>query len=597
MAGGDSRERDRAVTPGRRGAPRLRSLRLAIMLLAGAAVLLATVEIITVLAGPLRPRWVALVLPATAAVYVGFGVLAWLRRPSSNIGALLVLGGFLWLTAGFGNATEPALIALGAITATVPLAVIVQLLVGFPSGRLTGPLERALVIAAYFVALALQVPLYVFTAYPPPYDALQVADRPGLLHAGIWVQRGVGIAVVTMAAALLVHRLRLATPSQRRVLVPLYIYGTAATLFVPLSAILVAPALDWSPVTEYVVQLSLAALIPVAFGWSIMRGGFARTAEVEELGAWLGVEERARATLRKALADTLGDPSLGLVFWVPDRSGYVDAEGRPAETPVADAHRSVSEIELAGKRVGAITFDPDAIGDPELVRTAGRVVAMAVDRERLTAELLANQEALRQSRQRIVEAGDRERRRVERNLHDGAQQRMMTVAMELRMIEAHLDGNDPETRSLVAEAVSDLEAAMRELRELARGLHPTLLADVGLDGALESLAERSAIPVRLSVRLHAGLPDPTMVGAYYVVAEALTNATRHSRASEVDVSAVVRDGRLRVEVIDDGVGGAVAAPGSGLEGLVDRIDSLGGHLSITSPAGAGTTIVAELPCG
>jgi signal transduction histidine kinase len=284
------------------------------------------------------------------------------------------------------------------------------------------------------------------------------------------------------------------------------------------------------------------------------------------------------------------------VFWVPDRGGYVDGDGRPAPPPVAGARRAVSEIALAGRRVGAITFDPDAVADPELVRTAGRVVALAVDRERLTAELLANQEALRQSRQRIVEAGDRERRRVERNLHDGAQQRMMAVALELRMIESNLDGTDPATRSLVAQAANDLDGAMGELRELARGLHPTLLTDVGLDGALESLAERSAIPVHLSVHLANGLPDTTAVGAYYVVAEALTNAARHSCAERIDVRAALSEGGLRIEVVDDGVGGASPTPGSGLEGLLDRVDSLGGRLRITSPAGAGTTIVAELPC-
>ena len=592
----NQRARNRASTPGRRGAPRLHALRLAVGLLTVAAALLGVVELLAVLAGPLRPTWVAYAIPLTATAYVGLGVVAWLRRPSSSIGALLIFGGLAWIATGFGNTTIPALIALGAIIATMPLAVMVQLLVGFPSGRLTNRSDKVLVIAAYFVAVVLQAPLYLFAANPPPYDALQISDHPGLVDAGIWTQRAMGIAVMAITSALLIRRLGKATPSQRWVLIPLYIYGTAAILFIPLSAILVAPNLGWSPVTEYVVQLSVAALVPVAFGWSIMRGGFARTAEVEELGAWLGAEERARAALRRALADTLGDPSLGLVFWVPDRGGYVDGDGRPAPPPVAGARRAVSEIALAGRRVGAITFDQDAVADPELVRTAGRVVALAVDRERLTAELLANQEALRQSRQRIVEAGDRERRRVERNLHDGAQQRMMAVAMELRMIESNLDGTDPATRSLVAQAANDLDGAMGELRELARGLHPTLLTDVGLDGALESLAERSAIPVHLSVHLANGLPDTTAVGAYYVVAEALTNAARHSCAERIDVRAALAGGGLRIEVVDDGVGGAEPVPGSGLEGLLDRVDSLGGQLRITSPAGAGTTIVAELPC-
>ncbi len=577
-----------------RGVTRSRSLRHAVLLLAGVAALLIAVELAAVAAGP-APLWMNVLISLTAAAYVGAGVLAWLRRPSSDIGAVLTAGGFVWLAADAGNATSPAMIAIATITATVPLAVIVHLLVSFPSGRLPRRGARVLVVVAYLTCLVLQAPLYLFADAPAPYDILQIAVRPDLASIGGWAQNAVGMTVMAVTAWLLVGRLRAATRAQRRVLAPLYAYSIAAVLLVPLSAIVIAPALGWSATTLSAVQVVGIGLVPLAFGWSLMRGGFARSAQLEELGAWLGVEERGHAALRRALADTLGDPSLQLVFWLPDR-GYVDAEGRAVATPVAGARRAVSEIELAGSRVGAITYDPAAVDDPALVRTAGRVVAIAVDRERLTVELLANQEALRRSRQRIVEAGDRERRRIERNLHDGAQQRMMTVAMGLRLTEAQLSGGDPAAVELLAAAASDLEDAMRELRELARGLHPTLLADAGLAGALESLAERSAIPVHLSVRLAAGLPEATQVGAYYVVAEALTNAGRHARATRLDVRAEVRAGLLHVEVVDDGVGGAAPAPGSGLEGLADRVDALDGRLRITSPAGAGTTLVAELPC-
>jgi signal transduction histidine kinase len=577
-----------------RGVTRSRSLRHAVLLLAGVGALLIAVELAVVAGGPV-PLWMNVLIALTAAAYVGAGVLAWLRRPSSDIGAVLTAGGFVWLAADFGNASSPALIAIATITATVPLAIIVHLLVSFPSGRLTGRGARVLVVVAYLTCIVLQAPLYLFADVPAPYDTLQVAVRPELASIGGWVQNAVGMTVMAVTAWLLVGRLRAATRAQRRVLAPLYAYSIAAVLLVPLSAIVVAPALGWSASTLYAVQVSGIGLVPIAFGWSLMRGGFARSAQLEELGAWLGVEERGHAVLRRALASTLGDPSLELVFWLPDR-GYVDAEGRAVATPVAGARRAVSVIEPAGARVGAITYDPAALDDPALVRTAGRVVAIAVDRERLTVELLANQEALRRSRQRIVEAGDRERRRIERNLHDGAQQRMMTVAMGLRLAEARLSGGDPAAVELLAAAASDLEGAMRELRELARGLHPTLLADAGLAGALESLAERSAIPVHLSVRLAAGLPEATRVGAYYVVAEALTNAGRHAGATRLDVRAETRDGLLHVEVVDDGIGGAAPAPGSGLEGLADRVDALDGRFRITSPAGAGTAVVAELPC-
>jgi signal transduction histidine kinase len=594
--GADGKHAGDAAPLGRRGVPRRRTLRYAVLALAGSALLLGAVELIVVLAGPLAPAWVSLMIPLVAGLYVGAGVLAWLRRSSSDVGALLTIGGVIWLATGFGNATLPALIATGAVTATLPLALIVHLLVGFPSGRLTARGDRALVVAGYFTALILQAPLYLFANFPPPYDALQVADRPGLEHAGLWAQRGVGIAVMTCTAVLLAFRLRAGTAAQRRVLVPLYIYGIAVVLFEPLAAIAFAPTFGWSIITTYVIQLVVAGLIPVAFGWSIMRGGFARTAEVEELGAWLGVEEHSRPTLERALADTLGDPSLRLAFWVPDRAEYVDADGRTLATAVAGGGRGMSQVDLAGERVGAIIYDVDAIGDRELVRTAGRVVATALDRERLTAQLRANHEALLRSRQRIVEAADRERRRVERNLHDGAQQQMLAVVMSLHMIETRMDGTQPTTKAMVTAAASDLESAIRELRELARGLHPTLLNEVGLSGALESLAERSPIPVRLAVGLNDGISEPTGVAAYYVVAEALTNAARYSSADRIDVRASQVDGRLRIEVTDDGIGGASPAPGSGLEGLVDRVDSLGGRIWITSSAGAGTTVLAELPC-
>jgi signal transduction histidine kinase len=349
-------------------------------------------------------------------------------------------------------------------------------------------------------------------------------------------------------------------------------------------------------VTTFLIQWTLVTLVPVAFGLSMLSGGFARTAHVEELGAWLGADERDRPSLRDALARTLGDPSLALAFWVPDRCSYVDAYGRPTALP-SGSGRSAVEIERGGLRVGAFSYDSTLVAESELARAAGRVVAIAVDRERLTAELRANEDSLFQSRRRIVEAGDRERRRIERNLHDGAQQRMMSVALTLRLAEDRATASCPEVRRLLAEASSDLDAAVRELRELARGVHPALLMDVGLGGALESLAERSHIPVRLIVDVPRRLPEAILVGAYYVVAESLANAAKHSGAGQVVVDVRLADGVLRVTVDDDGSGGARALPGSGLEGLVDRVDSLGGTLRLSSAIGAGTSLVAELPCG
>jgi signal transduction histidine kinase len=227
-------------------------------------------------------------------------------------------------------------------------------------------------------------------------------------------------------------------------------------------------------------------------------------------------------------------------------------------------------------------------------RHARATAALAADNERLKAELHARLLEVEASRARIVEAGDRERRRVERNLHDGAQQRLVGLALALRL--ATRDAvRDPALGAVLVAAAAEVDGAISELRDLARGLHPAIVTDAGLGGAVETLAERPGIPVELLVDLPVRLPLATEICAYYVVAEALANANRHSAAERVSVRASVRDGRLEVVVGDDGRGGAVVARGSGLEGLADRVGALGGTLLLHSPPGRGTTLIAEIP--
>jgi signal transduction histidine kinase len=249
------------------------------------------------------------------------------------------------------------------------------------------------------------------------------------------------------------------------------------------------------------------------------------------------------------------------------------------------AHQACSRDRRAAHRPARSAARRHADGDPS---------ALALDNERLKAELRARLLDVQASRARIVEAGDRERRRVERNLHDGAQQRLVGLALTLRMASRTVD-DDPYVAVLLAEAAAELDEALAELRSLARGLHPAIVTDAGLTGALETLAERPGIPVELSV----DLPDPVRtaaeVGAYYFVAEALANANRYSGAERITVGVRVVDGWLEVAVSDDGCGGAVVAPGSGLEGLSDRVGALGGQLAVSSRPGRGTTLTAEIP--
>lgn len=591
----------RAVMParsaaGRPASPRAPTLRPALWGLGATFLALAGVEVALVWDSPAGPRWVLLLFPAAGLLYAAAALLAWWRRPASAMGAVLYLAALLWLAAGLVNTEQPALIAVGFVLAAAPIAAVLHLLLAFPSGRLGSTAARAIVAAGYAVTIVLQAPRYLFVDFPPPYDVLAIDARPRLVDVAEVVQNSIGALVIALAAVVLAGRLRRADARQRRTLWPLYAYGIAAILFIPVSANLLVHWPGLTPIQLAVWQVAVLSVAPVAFTAAALRGGFARAGGIEELGARLAAGEDARRELREGLVDAVGDPSLELVLWMPERGGFVDEAGAATPSPAERRGRGVVEVALDGRRVGAIVYDSGLVPDPAPVAAAGRVLAIALERERLDAELGASREALRDSRARIVVAGDRERRRVERNLHDGAQQRLTGLALILRLAAGRADG-DPELRALLDEAGQELADALAELRELGRGLHPAILSDVGLSGALESLAERSAVPVRLEACPDGRLPEEVEVAAYYVVSEALANAAKHSGASRVTVAVARGDGRLRVRVDDDGRGGAAATPGSGLEGLRDRVEAVGGRLSLASPPGGGTVLEARLPCG
>jgi signal transduction histidine kinase len=230
-----------------------------------------------------------------------------------------------------------------------------------------------------------------------------------------------------------------------------------------------------------------------------------------------------------------------------------------------------------------------------LVRTAGAAAALALENQRLSAELRARIEDLRASRARIVEAGDAERRRLERDLHDGAQSRLVALAMKLRMARRRAEGR-PDVAAILDESSAELQASLDELRELARGIHPGVLTDRGLGPALEMLASRAPVPVEVAGDVD-DLSPPVATAVYFVVSEGLTNVAKYARARHATVTVNRDDNRVVAEVADDGVGGADVARGSGLRGLVDRVAALDGRLELHSPPGDGTRLRAELPLG
>ncbi len=566
----------------------------ALLLLGAGGVVIAAVEI--ALFWPLEgPVWLYSLFSLAGLVYLAAGLAAWRQRPSNYTGAIIILSGGVWLTAALVNTDVTTLEAVGLILATGPLAVTVWLLHAFPSGRLRSNVSVATVVAAFVVTLGLQAPHYLF-APKSSDDALSIADRPDLVTLGLDLQHAVGAVVMLVTAAVLFARLRQSAPQQRRVLAPLYAYGIVAVLVVPLGPIVIEPVFHLSFLIVTTGQVVLLAGVPVSFVLAMLRGGFARTGEVEELGAWLGGTASERMPLVNALRRTLGDETLVIVYWAPERRCFVDALGQPFALPVPDGtDRGIAEITLGDRLIGAIVYDRSMNEDPELVQSAGRVAAIAIDNERLTAELIANQAALRLSRARIVEAGDRERHRIAQNLHDGIQVELVLLAIGAQ--ELRHAGSAADLDVAATQLRNGIDDAANHLRELVHAVMPAGLIERGLTAAVEDLVDRMPLPTNLVV-VDVKEPLSPTVGstAYFVVAEALANAVKHAGASTLSVRLERTGSQLLIEVADDGVGGAASGAGVGLRGLLDRVDVLGGQLAIDSPPGYGTHLVAELPC-
>jgi signal transduction histidine kinase len=259
-----------------------------------------------------------------------------------------------------------------------------------------------------------------------------------------------------------------------------------------------------------------------------------------------------------------------------------------------DPGRAGTEIERDGAPGAAIVHDPALLEDRELVRTAGAAAALALENERLAAELRARYDDLRAASARLVAAGDAARRRIERDLHDGAQQRLVSLSVMLNLARRQVEPGTP-TAELLDTAMAELTAGLAELRDLARGIHPALLTERGLDQALAALAARAPLPVAITAPLDERLPPALEAAAYFVVTEALTNVAKYASASAAEVHIHRENGEVVIDVADDGIGGADPAAGSGLAGLADRVTALGGRLDVVSPPGGGTRVRAELP--
>ncbi len=482
--------------------------------------------------------------------------------------------------------------SIGQTVDLLPIALFLHAFLAFPSGSLRSPLERALVVAAYFVAVGLQIvglllggfgPDNVFAVFGAPAAAAQLFDIQLLALA----------AICLGGLVALVARRRSEAPQRRRsgqVLVDFF-----AVALVMCAALLVT-GLYFPGDTFIWIQRStffLLGLAPVAFLIGLLDARLARSAVGDLL-----VELRAdplSTDLHEPLARALNDPSLELAYWLPQYLSWADSDGRSVGLPTAGEGRATTVIERDGEHVAALIHDPSLSDERELLDAVSAAAAIALENARLHAELKARLEELDGSRGRVIEAGQKERQKLERNLHDGAQQRLIALSLELKMLGDRL-GDDPAAQASVEQARAEIAVSLDELRDVARGLHPAVLSGHGLAVALESLAATSAVAVRLSVSLDGRVDDPLEIAAYYVVSESLANVGKHADAASASVNVERVNGELVVEVIDDGVGGADTEGGSGLRGLADRVEAVGGRLRVWTPTHGGTRVRAEMPC-
>jgi signal transduction histidine kinase len=491
--------------------------------------------------------------------------------------------------------------SLGELLVRIVPFVLIHLMLAFPTGRLTERFDRRFVAFAYAFGIGTSIvhalvwdpvfspcgwcPRNVFALWSND-DLAWLFGNPG----------AVGLATPVLGGIVL-YRLyvhwRRSGPTLRRALLPVII--SAPLVFLQNSIWDLAGVnqaeTDWIRVILLNPWFGIPFwFVPAGFLLGVLltrlaRGSIADLAVELSQGTPLG-------GLRETLAHALRDPSLVLAFPAATGSGFVDPQGQPIDIDTESGPgRAITRLERDGEVLALLIHDPaiDA-EDPGLVEAVGSVARLTLENERLGAQVRAQLDEVRASRTRIVEAADEERRRIERDLHDGAQQRLVALAMRLEQARS----TSGSASDLIDATTAELEAAIAEVRGLARGLHPTILTEAGLAAAVEALVERTPIPVRVDIP-DERFPRQTEIAAYYVVAEALTNIARYAHATQALV-AVREDGdRLVVEVSDDGQGGADLEAGSGLRGLADRMAAIGGELSVTSPTGGGTMVTATMP--
>jgi signal transduction histidine kinase len=524
--------------------------------------------------------------------FVACGTFIWARRRVNRLGPLMMVVGFLWLLGRTMTLVAHPVVYIAGLWLTDLWAPAFALfLLSFPTGRLTSRLDLVVVGVFLFVTVPLEFVWFLFLVPANGMNALGVAADPSAAHVIDTIQRD----VISLGAVLLViavgrHWGRSSHPVRRQML-PVVV-GTIAILLQSVSWVFLSSGQSLEFLDDLIFVAQIA--IPIAILAVMLRARMAR-ASVADLVVELG-QAPTPARLREALANALGDPSLQVAYWAPTKERFVDPAGELVPLPDEGSGQAVTLLERSGVPEAAIIHDAILLEEPGLISSVLGAMRLAVENDRLTSEVEAQLEEVRASRARIVAAGDAERQRLERDLHDGAQQRLVALTLALRLARQRLgDEADPSIKASLEQASEEAKAALSELRELARGIHPQILTEAGLHAAIESLAARSPAIVSVDIDPDARYAPAVEAIAYFVVSEALANIGKYAEAGTVQIRAGWRDGVLMVEVADDGRGGADPRAGTGLRGLVDRVSAVDGTLEVVSPLGGGTRIVARIP--
>jgi signal transduction histidine kinase len=553
---------------------------------------------------PRAVRYIPLDLPLGWS-FLFAGALAWWRRPDNRTGLIMMATGVVWFGHSFDWLRDPLGSFLNSLAVSLTLALVAHQFIVFPRGRARSRLEPILIGSIYVLAVAGSVLPRLF--YDPRLEGcFSYGCRPSLLlvyanHAGyIGATRLVALlAVVAVVAvvALLIWRWMQATPPARLALTPVLCVAPVVAAVVAgnlwQNGLAVTSLFSFGNYALQQWSTIVYTLLPLAFLAGLLRTRLHRTALgslVVELSEAPPPEE-----VEAALARAVGDPSLQIAYRAAEPDTYIDAAGQPFELPSDRPDREVTVLKQGREPLAALIYDSALLEDRAFVQAAAAVARLALENARLQAALRAQLAAVRASRARIVEAGDAERRRLERDLHDGAQQRLLGILLALRLARDYASDSG-QLEELLAEAEAELHGTLDELRALARGIHPAVLTEEGLAPALETLARRSSVPVHIQVVPSGRMPVQVEAAAYFVVSEALANATKHAHASQVALAVQHQNGAILVDISDNGVGGADAA-GHGLTGLRDRVEALDGQLLVESSPGRGTRIHAEIPCG